>query len=283
MNEFSHFTAINRDSKSFPLKFLQRNNLLKGKILDFGCGLGTDADFLKTEQYDVVKYDPFYYPEVPTEKFDTILCFYVLNVLLPEEQEKAMIQLASWLKPDGKAFIAVRRDIQYEGYRMHKLHLQKTYQCKVYLDYNSLFKNENCEIYEFQHYAFLNRGNDKISPFFKLESLTHSITETKHAFAFFDKFPVNRGHALIVPKRLISNYFDLSETEQMHCWKLVNHVQKIISEKYKPDGFNVGLNIHPAAGQTVFHCHIHIIPRYENDVENPRGGIRGVIPTKKDY
>lgn len=283
MNEFSHYTAINRDSKSFPLKFLQRNNLLKGKILDFGCGLGTDAEFLKSEKYDVEKFDPFYFPEIPTEKFDTILCFYVLNVLLPEEQEKVMLQLASLLKPEGKAFIAVRRDIQYEGFRMHKLHQKKTYQCKVILDYKSIFKNENCEIYEFQHYTFLHQGNDQISPFFKLDSITHSIAETKSSFAFYDKFPVSNGHSLIVPKRLVSNYFELSEQEQMDCWKLANHVQHVLKEQFHPDGFNVGININPAAGQTVFHCHIHIIPRYANDVENPRGGIRGVIPSKKEY
>ena len=94
---------------------------------------------------------------------------------------------------------------------------------------------------------------------------------------------MNNGHALIIPKKHVSNYFELSFKEQSACWFVLNSVQKIIQEKFNPDGFNIGININETAGQTVPHVHIHLIPRYNGDVEIPRGGVRGVIPDKKEY
>jgi diadenosine tetraphosphate (Ap4A) HIT family hydrolase len=120
-------------------------------------------------------------------------------------------------------------------------------------------------------------------PFCNLESDRKIILESSFAFSVFDKFPVSQGHALIIPKRHCKNYFDLSMEEQTECWKIVNEVKKMILEKYHPDGFNIGININEAAGQTVFHVHIHLIPRYEGDVEEPQGGVRGIIPHKKFY
>ena len=66
-------------------------------------------------------------------------------------------------------------------------------------------------------------------------------------------------------------------------WLLVNHCKKLLTERFHPDGFNVGINVGEAAGQSVFHVHIHLIPRYKGDVENPKGGVRGVIPNKQKY
>jgi diadenosine tetraphosphate (Ap4A) HIT family hydrolase len=71
--------------------------------------------------------------------------------------------------------------------------------------------------------------------------------------------------------------------EQTACWIVANKVKTILQKKFNPDGFNIGININEYAGQTISHCHIHIIPRYKGDVENPSGGIRGVIPSKKEY
>ena len=129
----------------------------------------------------------------------------------------------------------------------------------------------------------MQKGNTKASPFFTGEETRELIAETATVFSFYDKFPVSLGHALVVPKRLVSNYFDLTLKEQTACWIVVNNVKTVLQEKYNPDGFNVGLNINEAAGQTISHSHIHIIPRYNGDIENPRGGIRGVISSKKEY
>ena len=282
-NPNSHLTAIERTSLSYPARILLNKKKIIGKVLDFGCGIGKDVELLQQKGFDIDGYDPYYFPEFPTEKFDTILCFYVLNVLLPEEQAEVLMNVSHLLKPNGKAYFAVRRDIQYEGFRIHKVHKKETYQCIIKLGYLSVFKNENCELYEYQHYTSLHQGKTDISPFLNGKETRELLVETATVFSFYDKFPVSKGHALIVPKRLVSNYFDLTLKEQTACWIVVNKVRNILQEKYNPDGFNVGININEDAGQTISHCHIHVIPRYKGDVENPRGGIRGVIPSKKGY
>ena len=283
LNPNSHLTAIERTSLSYPARILLNQKKIVGKVLDFGCGIGKDVELLQQKGLDIVGYDPFYFPEFPTKKFDTILCFYVLNVLLPEEQAEVLMNVSHLLKPNGKAYFAVRRDIQYEGFRIHKVHKKETYQCNIKLAYLSIFKNENCELYEYEHYTSLHKGKADISPFLIGEETREMLVETATVFSFYDKFPVSEGHSLVVPKRLVSNYFDLSLKEQTACWIVVNKVKSILQEKYNPDGFNVGININEEAGQTIWHCHIHIIPRYKGDVENPRGGIRGVILNKKEY
>ena len=282
-NSNSHLTAIERTSLSYPARIVLNQKKIIGKVLDFGCGIGKDVELLKSKGFDIIGYDPFYFPEFPRERFDTILCFYVLNVLLPEEQAEVLMNVSNLLKPNGKAYFAVRRDIQYEGFRIHKVHKKETYQCLIKLAYLSIFKNESCEIYEYEHYTTLNKGNADLSPFLIGEETRELIVETATVFSFYDKFPVSKGHSLIVPKRLVSNYFDLTLKEQTACWIVANKVKTILQIKYNPDGFNVGININEVAGQTIWHSHIHIIPRYNGDVENPKGGIRGVIPSKKEY
>ena len=118
-------------------------------------------------------------------------------------------------------------------------------------------------------------------PFCNVER--EKIMQSEMSFAIYDGFPVNEGHVLIIPKRHTANYFDLSLEEQKDYIELLNRVKGIVQEKYNPAGFNVGININEAAGQTVPHVHIHLIPRYEGDVEEPRGGVRGVVPGKKNY
>ncbi len=109
------------------------------------------------------------------------------------------------------------------------------------------------------------------------------IAENDLAFAIYDGFPVNPGHALIIPKRHVANFFELTSEERMACFDLVSEVQLTLASAYRPDGYNVGVNVNEAGGQTIFHVHIHLIPRYRGDVEQPRGGVRGVIPAKKEY
>ncbi|KJU72929.1 HIT family protein [Clostridium baratii] len=102
------------------------------------------------------------------------------------------------------------------------------------------------------------------------------IAENDLCFAIFDKFPVNEGHALIIPKRHFSNYFDATKEEIAAIYDLSHEVKKIIDDKYSPDGYNVGVNVNHEGGQTIMHLHMHIIPRYKGDIEDPRGGIRRI-------
>jgi len=110
------------------------------------------------------------------------------------------------------------------------------------------------------------------------------IIENKLAFAHYDdSYPVNPGHCLIVLHRHVAEYFQATDEEKMAIWELVDDMKMIIDRDYKPDGYNVGVNIGKSAGQSVPHVHIHMIPRYKGDMEDPRGGVRGVIPHKQKY
>ena len=124
---------------------------------------------------------------------------------------------------------------------------------------------------------------DNNCPFCKVESVREIIASTSLSIAFFDGFPVSPGHTLIIPRRHVASFFDLTKDEQQDMLKLADSVKRIVDEKYHPDGYNVGVNVGEAAGQSVFHVHMHLIPRYKGDVSNPRGGVRGVIPSKQNY
>lgn len=283
INPYSHLTAKERETISFPAKVMLSKHLIKGEVLDFGCGFGKDVEQLKQHGINIAAYDKYYFPDFPSKKFDTIICFYVLNVILPEEQASVLMQVSQLLKPGGKAYFAVRRDIQFEGYRTHKIHQKPTYQCNVRLDYISIFRNDSCEIYEYQHYNQQNKNLNSQCPFCSPSSATELILESATVFSIYDIFPVNNGHALIIPKRHCDDYFDLSFKEQSACWYMLNAVKIILQNKFNPDGFNIGVNIKKASGQTIPHVHIHLIPRYNNDVQEPEGGVRCVIPEKQKY
>lgn len=120
-------------------------------------------------------------------------------------------------------------------------------------------------------------------PFCHLANDVEIIQESNLSVAFLDKYPVNPGHTLIIPKRHVASYFDLTEEEILDMNRLLKIVQPIIKMRYQPDGFNIGINVGLTAGQSIFHVHLHLIPRYQGDVENPRGGVRGVIPARQNY
>ena len=108
--------------------------------------------------------------------------------------------------------------------------------------------------------------------------------ENELAYSSTDSYPVSKFHSLIVPKRHIQNYFELNKEEIQACNELIVETKKqILKEDPTVKGFNIGTNVGKVAGQSIMHCHIHLIPRRENDVENPQGGVRSVIPLKQHY
>lgn len=119
--------------------------------------------------------------------------------------------------------------------------------------------------------------------FCNIDKKREIIVQNDLAIAFYDKNPVSKGHALIIPKRHVADFFELSPDEVTAIYDLSVKCKKIIDLKYNSDGFNIGVNIGEAAGQSVFHVHVHVIPRYNGDIENPRGGIRGVLPEHRNY
>lgn len=112
----------------------------------------------------------------------------------------------------------------------------------------------------------------------------HTILfEDENAYARWDNFPVSQGHLEIVPKRHVSSFFELTKGELLSVYRLLGQAKELVDEKHHPDSYNIGVNDGEAAGQTIPHAHIHLIPRYTGDVPNPRGGVRNVIPGKGDY
>ena len=101
--------------------------------------------------------------------------------------------------------------------------------------------------------------------------------------ARWDKFPVSPGHLLIIPKRHFESIFDATVEEHQAFWDLIIKGKELIDNEHNPDGFNIGVNDGQAAGQSIFHVHIHMIPRYVGDVEEPLGGVRGIVPKKQKY
>jgi diadenosine tetraphosphate (Ap4A) HIT family hydrolase len=109
------------------------------------------------------------------------------------------------------------------------------------------------------------------------------LAENEHAVAIPDGYPVSDGHSLIISRRHVEGLFELSLKESASLWALLPEVRSAIEAACSPAGFNVGVNVGVAAGQTVGHVHIHVIPRYAGDVDDPRGGVRWVIPERANY
>lgn len=107
--------------------------------------------------------------------------------------------------------------------------------------------------------------------------------EDELVLGLWDQFPISPGHALLIPKRHVETWFEASPEEQQALTQALAHAKAIIEMQHQPDGYNIGINSGKAAGQTISHLHVHLIPRYEGDVPEPRGGIRHVISTKANY
>lgn len=109
------------------------------------------------------------------------------------------------------------------------------------------------------------------------------IDSAHHGVVIRDGFPISAGHTLIIPTRHIGSFFELQADELTELMALLNKAKRVVDQEFAPQGYNVGINDGPAAGQTVPHLHIHLIPRYEGDCTDPRGGVRWIIPSKADY
>ncbi len=107
--------------------------------------------------------------------------------------------------------------------------------------------------------------------------------ESDLVIGLWDQYPVSPGHALLIPRRHVAGWFDATPEEQLALTNALGAARAEILKTHKPDGYNIGINSGEAAGQTVHHLHVHLIPRYQDDIADPRGGVRHVIPGKADY
>lgn len=109
------------------------------------------------------------------------------------------------------------------------------------------------------------------------------IHEGKYFFAVYDKYPVSKGHTLIISKQVKETYFDLTYQEKHELLEMIDQLRSNLDNQYSPEGYNIGMNCGVTAGQTVMHFHCHLIPRYKGDMEDPRGGVRHCIKGKGNY
>lgn len=107
--------------------------------------------------------------------------------------------------------------------------------------------------------------------------------ENELAYSARDSYAVSPGHTLVIPRRHVASFFELTPEEIKACMDLITEERGLLDAEFSPDGYNIGVNVGPAAGQSIMHVHIHLIPRYQGDVENPQGGVRHVIPNKGHY
>lgn len=119
-------------------------------------------------------------------------------------------------------------------------------------------------------------------PFCDFDNL-QVLFENEDAIAFYDKYPVQKGHMLIIPKMHKETYFDATNEEMLGIHQLIRKGKEYLEKEYGPDGYNIGVNVSECGGQTVNHLHFHLIPRYRGDVVDPRGGIRKAVPNLVPY
>ena len=257
-NPYSHLTAKDRDRPSFPTRKLLGLGHIEGRVLDYGCGHGADVDFLRQKGFEVEGYDPHHAPERPEGTFDTILCHYVLNVLMQREQTDVLMNVSEHLRPSGSAFFTVRRDLRRTGFRTHYKHGVPTYQTNVRLPFETTVRTEFCEIYRHRPYPRID--DDSECPLCNPPLDTTFLSESAQSYAIFAEDTRAEGHALVVPKRHAADYFDLAEREQQACWILVNRVQTLLQDQHNSPDFTVGVNLDRSGSRTEDHACIHVIP-----------------------
>lgn len=253
-----HLTVKERQWPSYPTKQLWNLGLIQGRVLDFGCGLGTDVNFLRNNQVDAVGYDPYYAPAYPTGKFDTILCHYVLNVLLGEEQAHVLMAISELLKPTGRAYFTVRRDIQQSGFRTHTKHNRKVYQCNVALPYKSILMTDHCEVYEYQHFNTIAALESECCPYCNHAIQAELVTESATAYTFLVEQTVPTVRALIVPKRHVVDYFALSQHEKTACWLMADRVQALFKQQFQPASYQLSTEVTDLNHQHAPHAAIEL-------------------------
>ena len=109
------------------------------------------------------------------------------------------------------------------------------------------------------------------------------VERNEYGFVIRDAYPVSPGHTLVIPSRHVASFFEISDEERSGLMSLLNAAKIELDAEFKPDGYNIGINDGAAAGQTVAHLHLHLIPRYRGDLPDPRGGVRWVLPEKAKY
>lgn len=179
---------------------------------------------------------------------------------------------------------------QIEQKRLEKLRAKGGFDCKIYCHSVELEEINPALIYyqaKLQQYPEINGSEHHPECLFcqiaRQERVVNFLAKFKHCYAIKDQFPVSNGHVLIIPNEHTENWFTAREEVRLDMIQALHFIKDQLDSEYKPHGYNIGANCGEVAGQSVMHLHVHLIPRYQGDMEDPKGGVRGVIPSKQKY
>lgn len=180
---------------------------------------------------------------------------------------------------------------QIEQKRLEKLKTKGGFDCKIYCNCVDIEESNPAITYYLekpQQYSEINSFSEhEVDCIFcqiaRQEKNVELLAKFKHCYAIKDQFPVSTGHVLIIPNEHTENWFTAKDEVRSDMIKALHFIKDQLDREYKPHGYNIGVNCGEVAGQSVMHLHVHLIPRYQGDMEDPKGGVRGVIPSKQKY
>ena len=243
------------------MRWLIEKNLLQGKILCYGRN-SAEKNLLKTKGYNIEAHNRDYQPNHPTEQFDTIVSIYLFNWLDNIEQNNVLLSVSRLLKHGGKAYFAVKHHFGFKNICLNEQHQIEQTIANVTLPFKKIFNSYIFDIYEFQHFNIASSSQLECA-YCSPEQVV--LLENEYSYAMLSSSPISKGHALVIPKRHVACYFDLTINEQIACQLTLNRLKKIIDEEHAPDEYSVNINMNAWAGQTIPHVYIHLIPRYNED------------------
>ncbi|MDD4728428.1 MAG: HIT domain-containing protein [Dysgonamonadaceae bacterium] len=256
------------DGLSQPMRWLLEKNLLQGKILIYGTD-SYERVLLSKKGYDIEVCNRDYQPTHPKEKFDTIISIYLFNWLDNIEQNNVLLSVSRLLKHGGKAYFAVKHHFGFKNICLNEQHEIVETEANVTLPFKKVFQGYILDIYKFQHFNIINRNRSQC-PYCSPQQ--EVMLENEYSYAMLSNSPISKGHTLVIPKRHVANYFDLTINEQIACQLTLNRLKKIIDEEHSPDGYSVSINMNAWAGQGVDHVAIELVARYENSERGEKIG-----------
>ena len=201
-------------------------------------------------------------PNHPTEKFDTIISIYLFNWLDNIEQKNVLLSVSRLLKQEGKAYFAIKHHFGFKNICLNEQHKIEQTVANVTLPFKKVFQCYIFYIYKFQHFNIKSRNLSQC-PYCSPQQ--EVMLENEYSYAMLSNSPITKGRALVIPKRHVANYFELTINEQIACQLTLNRLKKIIDEEHSPDGYSVSINMNAWAGQGVDHVGIELVGRYEEN------------------
>lgn len=259
-NQHQLLSQYDLEGLSQPMQWLLEKNLLQGKILIYGAD-SHEGKLLNSKGYNIECRNRDYQPNHPTEQFDTIISIYLFNWLDNIEQNNVLLSVSRLLKHGGSAYFAVKHHFGFRNICLNEQHQIGQVISNVTLPFKKVFKSYIYDIYKFQHY---NITTSNRSQCLYCSPQQEVILENEFSYAMLSDSPISKGHALVIPKRHVANYFDLTINEQIACQLTLNRLKQIIDEEYLPDGYSVSINMNALAGQSLDHVAVELVGRCED-------------------